>query len=121
MSSAEKVDVWIRGYVNAWNTNGAADIESLFTATASYSPAPYTQPWQGRQQIVEQWLAHRDQPGQTEFHWRLLILADDMAVVTGTTRYPNTTYSNLWLIRLTDDGRCEQFSEWWMEHPRAGN
>lgn len=26
-------------------------------------------------------------------------------------------YSNLWVIRLDAEGRCAEFTEWWMRHP----
>jgi hypothetical protein len=37
-------------------------------------------------------------------------------VVTGTTTYPDRVFSNLWVIRLTPEGTCREFTEWWMEH-----
>jgi hypothetical protein len=46
-----------------------------------------------------------------------------VAVVQGETAYhdePPRTYSNLWVIRLAGDGRCSQFTEWWMEQPARG-
>jgi hypothetical protein len=38
--------------------------------------------------------------------------------VQGTTRYLSSprTYSNLWVVRLADDGRAREFTEWWMKH-----
>ena len=30
---------------------------------------------------------------------------------------PPSTYSNLWVIRLDAEGRCTEFTEWWMQHP----
>jgi hypothetical protein len=44
-------------------------------------------------------------------------LADDLAFVRGWTDYPKdepSAYSNLWVIRLDPDGRCSEFTEWWM-------
>jgi hypothetical protein len=40
-----------------------------------------------------------------------------MAVVTGTTRYldPPASYRNLFIIRFDDDGRCTDFTEWYIE------
>ena len=29
---------------------------------------------------------------------------------------PPIEYSNLWVIRLDGDGRCSEFTEWWMQH-----
>jgi hypothetical protein len=112
----EPLDRWIEGYVRAWNTNDAADIEALFTEDAEYRTEPYNPPWRGRAAIVEGWLAHRDKPGETSFDWEPLVTGE-VAVVQGTTRYPGRTFSNLWVIRLAPDGRCREFGEWWMEHP----
>ena len=30
---------------------------------------------------------------------------------------PPHTYSNLWVVRLDAEGRCTEFTEWWMRHP----
>jgi hypothetical protein len=119
MTSPELVDAWIRRYVAAWNTNDPAAIGALFTAAASYATEPYARPWRGREQIVQHWLARRDEPGQARFDWQLLGQTNGPAVVTGTTHYPHATYSNLWLVRLDDGGSCVEFTEWWMEHPSA--
>jgi ketosteroid isomerase-like protein len=109
---------WIEGYVAAWNSNEPTEIARLFTADAEYYTDPYGPPWVGRDRIVEQWLVARDQPGETSFEWQPLTLTGDLAIVTGTTTYPHTFYSNLWVIRLDEEGRCREFTEWWMEHPR---
>jgi hypothetical protein len=70
-------------------------------------------------EIVRCWLDRKDEPGDTEFRWHPLAVTPEVAVVEGTTTYrdPPHTYSNLWVIRLTPDGRCIEFTEWWMQHP----
>jgi uncharacterized protein (TIGR02246 family) len=115
----QRVATWIAGYVAAWNSNEPAAIAALFSEDASYRTDPYSPPWQGRDAIVEGWLGARDEPGETRFAWRLLHITGDVAVVQGTATYrtPPRTYSNLWLIRLQPDGRCREFTEWWMQHP----
>ena len=108
---------WIEGYVRAWNSNDPAAIGALFTEDASYFTEPYRPPARGRVAIVAWWLENRDEPGETTFSWEPLVVTDDLAVVTGTTTYPDHVFSNLWLIRLTPEGTCREFTEWWMEHP----
>jgi hypothetical protein len=117
MTDLIAVTAWIDGYRRAWNSNDPDDIDSLFTTDAEYFTAPYRKPARGRQTIVDQWLMHKDEPGETTFEWRPVVISDETAVVEGTTRYPNQTYSNLWLITLDPDGRCRRFVEWWMEQP----
>jgi len=115
MSDADRVTAWIDGYVRAWNSNDPADIGALFTDDARYYTAPYRPPWRGRDEVIREWLARRDEPGETTFEWKPVVVTDEVAVVQGTTRYPEQTYSNLWVIRLDADGRCREFTEWWMD------
>lgn len=116
MDPARYVD-WVEGYVRAWNTNDPGDIRSLFTEDARYFTEPYAPPWQGRDEIVSGWLAAKDEPGDTEFHYSVLVAVDDLGIVKGETLYKSASrrYSNLWEIRLAGSGECREFVEWWME------
>jgi uncharacterized protein (TIGR02246 family) len=116
VTNLESVTTWIDSYVRAWNTNDPVDIRALFTEDAEYYTAPFRPPWRGREQIVEGWLGRKDEPGETIFDWRPIVITDEVALIEGTTAYPTETYSNLWVIHLDDDGRCRQFTEWWMQH-----
>ena len=117
MPSLEQVTAWIDGYVDAWNSNRPQDIGRLFSKDATYYTAPHREPWRGREGIVESWLARKDEPGQTSFTWKPLVITDDLAIVQGETVYrePPTTYSNLWVIRMDASGHCTEFTEWWMD------
>ena len=109
---------WVEGYVRAWSSNDPEEIGSLFTDDALYYTEPYVEPWRGRTGIVGQWLARKDEPGDATFEWQPLLDGPDPAIITGTAVYkePPRTYSNLWVIRLAADGRCREFTEWWMKH-----
>jgi ketosteroid isomerase-like protein len=114
----ELVDAWVRGYLKAWESNDGEDIGALFSDEARYYTAPWRPPWEGRAGIVTGWLDRKDEAGQWEFTYETIAVADDLAVVRGRTIYRdegNKAYANLWLIRLTEDGRCSEFTEWWME------
>jgi uncharacterized protein (TIGR02246 family) len=115
----DQISAWITGYRQAWESNDSDDIGRLFADDALYFTAPFRKPWRGRAAIVDGWLGRKDEPGQTQFEWHLVAIADDLAVVQGTATYakPAATYSNLWLVRLDDAGRCTEFTEWWMQHP----
>ena len=74
----------------------------------------------GREQIIERWLERKDEPGQTTFARQRLVDIPERAVIVGTATClePRRVYnSNLWVIRLDHEGRCREFTEWWMEHP----
>ena len=119
MTESDRVATWIDGYVRAWNINDPDDIRALFTHDAEYYTEPFRPPWRGRDEIVEGWLESKDEPGETTFDWRPIALTDEVAIIQGTTTYPGQTYSNLWVLTLDADGRCRQFTEWWMEQPTS--
>src|SRR4051812_23992035 len=111
------VEGWVQRYRAAWESNDPVVIGALFTADALYRTGPFDEPWTGRELIVEEWLGRKDEPGQTTFRSEIVALADGLAVVEGWTTYraPPAEYANLWLIRLTDDGQCHEFTEWWVQ------
>jgi ketosteroid isomerase-like protein len=113
------LEAWIAAYVKAWNSNEPEDIAALFTEDATYAPEPYKPRWEGQAAILRGWLDQRDEPGETTFDWEPVVEKEGTAVVRATTRYPDTTYSNLWIIKLAEDGRAREFAEYWMEHPRG--
>jgi uncharacterized protein (TIGR02246 family) len=121
MPDPDQVTAWMDAYRQAWNSNDSDDIGRLFAEDAHYYTAPFRDPWRGRAAIVAGWLARKDEPGQAQFAWHLVAVTGDLAVVHGTTTYvkPPATYSNLWLVRLDDAGRCTEFTEWWMQHPSS--
>jgi hypothetical protein len=109
---------WVEGYVRAWNSNDPEDIKTLFTEDGRYFTEPYADAWQGHNEIVRGWLENKDDPGQTEFSYEILAISGDLGIVEGETVYkdePRREYSNLWEIRLNEDGRATEFIEWWMK------
>lgn len=112
---------WMAAYERAWASNDAEEIGALFTDDALYFTTPFREPWRGRQAIVDGWLDRKDDPGDWTFEWRPLVDTPKLAIITGTTTYrdPPQTYSNLWELRLDGDGRCREFTEWWMLHEPA--
>ena len=105
---------WVQAYERAWSSNEPDDIRALFTEDALYHTAPFDEPWRGHAEIVDGWLGRKDEPGDATFEWRPLVETAEVSIITGTTTYADRTYSNLWVIRLGDDGRCREFTEWWM-------
>lgn len=115
------VTKWMEGYIQAWATNDPQTIASLFTADAQYFTGPFAEPWRGRDTIVKSWLAHADKPGDYTFRYEVLGTGPDCGIVRGWTHYntpPPRDYSNIWLIRFDDTGRCREFTEWWKEKPK---
>ena len=120
---SDAVRRWVEGYIRAWESNDPGDIGGLFTDDARYFTAPFREPWRGREAIVAGWLDHKDEPGDYTFRFDVLAAAGDLGFVRGWTKYtePPANYSNLWVIRLTPEGRCAEFTEWWMLDEAAGS
>jgi ketosteroid isomerase-like protein len=113
----DHLDRWMDGYVAAWASNDADDIAALFTPDAVYDPQTPEGEWHGVDEIVRRWQERDQNEENWEFEWLPLVETPDIAVITGRTRYldPPVSYRNLFVIRFTDDGRCYDFTEWWIE------
>lgn len=114
---SERLDQWMDGYVLAWSTNERAHIEALFSADAVYDPQTADGEWVGRGEIVRRWQEIDEDEGNWDFEWLPLVEKDELAVITGRTRYfdPPVSYRNLWVIRFNEDDVCYDFTEWYIE------
>jgi uncharacterized protein (TIGR02246 family) len=117
MVDHQKVVDWVEAYKHAWSSNAPEDIAALFTEDALYYTGPFDSPWKGREMIVKDWLGRKDEPDSYTFRYEVLALGDDLGVVRGWTEYTTLGkhYSNIWLIRFGEQGRCREFTEWWMK------
>ena len=112
----EQVQAWLDAYVAAWRTYDG--IRELFSADAEYRYHPYDKPLRGLDAIAADWVSERDEPGSWEASYAPLLVDGDRAVATGETRYAEgRTFSNLFVLAFDGEGRCREFTEWYMEHP----
>ena len=112
----DRFSAWIAAYEAAWRTEGTEALLDLFTADATYQAAPFDDPFSGLDAIAQFWDDEREGPDEI-FTLRFEIVAaqGDTAVARLEVVYgapPKRTYRDLWIITLTDDGRCSVFEEW---------
>jgi SnoaL-like domain len=120
MTDQDAADRWVHGYVRAWDSNVPDDVMALFSPDAEYRFAPFEEPAVGHDAIVARWLDGADAAGDHTFHWHVVAVDGDVAVVQGRTEYARgTVYENLWVISIRPDGRADAFTEWYMERPAA--
>ena len=126
MTSLDAVTDWLARYEQAWRSNDADAIRGLFTPDAIYR----WHPWDsgddvavGREAIVKVWLDNPDNPSIWEMACEAVAVNGEQAVVKCVIPYraspagPARTYHNVWFIRMTDDGRCANFTEYFMQEP----
>jgi ketosteroid isomerase-like protein len=119
----DQVAQWLESYVAAWQTYDRARIAALFADEASYRYHPYDEPLKGRDAIVESWLNDPDASGTYEARYEPLAVEGDVAVAVGTSTYRREDgsvrdiYDNCFVMRFDDDGRCTDFTEWFMKRP----
>lgn len=119
MTDRYQAESWFAGYRKAWESNEPADIRALFTDDAVYLGKPSDpEPAVGIDAIVANWLENKDEPGDTEFEWKLLAVDGEVAIARCVTSYvkqtPPVTYDNLFVVRIADDGRATEYTDWWI-------
>jgi hypothetical protein len=123
------VQDWLDRYIVAWRRNEPGSIEALFTEDAVYRFRPYGGPGRivrGIAEIVDAWIDESDDAEGWEASYQAFAADGDRAVATGISRYyatesdPESVYHNCFLLRFASDGRCAEFTEYWMLEPREG-
>lgn len=123
------VQAWLDRYVAAWRANQREPIEALFTEDVVYRYRPYAArpAANGIEAVIDAWLGDaRDEPDAWEARYEPFAVDGDRAVATGVSRYfargdrPEQTYHNAFLLRFAPDGRCAEFTEYWMLEEEPG-
>lgn len=128
----ESAQQWLDDYVGAWMSYDSDAIANLFSEDVAYRYHPYQQPIVGRDGVVQSWLGDsaaedgstRDAPGTYEAVYTPVAIDGDVVVATGTSRYrdepggPVTRiYDNCFVMRFDRDGRCLDFTEYYLRRP----
>lgn len=126
MTTVAALADWLDRYEQAWRNNIAAQIANLFTEDAVYRWHPWEDPddgADGREEIVQAWLDQPDDPEDWTLDCEPLAVNGELGVARCVTRYratargPARVYHQIWLVSLTDDGRCSEFTEYYMKEP----
>jgi uncharacterized protein (TIGR02246 family) len=117
------VQAWLDRYIAAWRSNDPEAIGALFTDDAVYRYRPYggeEQAVRGRDAIVGSWLEDQDPPGSWQATYEPYAVDGERAVAVGRSHYaasvdePERAYRNAFLMRFAADGRCAEFTEFYM-------
>ena len=110
---------WLERYVAAWQSYDRAEIEALFSEDARYRYHAYDAPIVGREAIAASWLEDPDEPGSFDASYECFAVDGERAVALGTSSYPvaGQVFENVFLLRFDADGRCCDFTEWYVKRP----
>ncbi|HYK06624.1 MAG TPA: nuclear transport factor 2 family protein [Gaiellaceae bacterium] len=117
------VDRWLDAYVAAWRSNERSQIEALFTEDARYRYHPWDEPIVGAAAIADAWLEDQDDPARWEASYECYAADGSAAVAVGSSTYLDAggavekVYDNAYVLRFAADGRCSEFTEWFMKRP----
>jgi hypothetical protein len=121
-----EVQAWLDRYIEAWRVNQPELVEALFTVDIVYRFRPYAgsgRSVEGLTALVDSWIEESDDPRQWEASYQPFAVEGDRAVATGISRYsaaehePEKVYHNCFLLRFAPDGRCAEFTEFYMLEP----
>lgn len=128
------VAAWLDAYVAAWKSYDPEAIGALFADDVKYRFHPYDDPVEGREAVVESWLGKgehegapgRDEEGTYNASYRPIAVDGDVAVASGSSTYTrgpggpiDEIYDNCFVMRFDADGRCREFTEWFVKRPGA--
>jgi ketosteroid isomerase-like protein len=128
------VQDWLDRYVAAWKSYDAEEIAALFADDATYRYHPYDEGEsvvRGRAAIVKDWIepdgnaSSRDDEGTYDAQYEPFAVEADRAVAVGTSSYYTDAskstlervFHNAYLLRFDGDGRCTEFTEFFMQAP----
>ena len=114
---------WLERYIEAWRSADPAAIGDLFSEDVTYSQNGGQSSVVGREAVVEDWLEASYEPELAwEASYEPLAIEEELHVAVGSTRYMREggvreEFSNIFVCRFDDEGRCSDLREWWMRAP----
>ncbi len=128
----ESAQAWLDAYVEAWRTYDPDRIRALFSEEVAYRYHPYDEPVVGADAVVASWLGEsddegsssRDAPDTVDARYIPVAVDGDTVVASGTSSYRHEpggpierVYDNCFLMKFDDDGRCREFTEFYLRRP----
>jgi hypothetical protein len=120
---------WLHRYVDAWRLNDPIAIGDLFSPDVRYAFGPFDEAVVGRLAVVAAWLDDPDDPESWQADYEVLAVDGETFVAHGRTRYltddrsaVDREFANVFVCRFDADGRCREFTEYYMRRrPEPGD
>lgn len=114
-----KVESWLKGYEEAWETLDADKAAQLFTEDATYQEEPYKDPFQGRKGIHEYWTTVTSDQKDVDFTFEVLSVMGNKSTVHWHSEFIQPSSGStiildgIFLLEFTQEGLCRSLKEWW--------
>jgi hypothetical protein len=119
------VQQWLDRYIQAWMTYDPQTISDLFSEKAVYKYSPYEKGLIGRDAILADWLKNPDPVGSFKAQYHPVLVEGNTTIANGRSTYFKADgktiereFDNIFLIQFDDQGRCLEFTEWFMQKPK---
>jgi len=114
---------WLDRYVDAWRLGDPVAIGDLFSPDVRYAYGPFDEAVAGRAAVVASWLNDPDDPDTWQADYEVLAVDGEVFVAHGRTLYltddrsrVDREFANVFVCRFDSDGRCREFTEYYMRH-----
>ena len=114
-----KVESWLKGYEEAWETLDADKAAQLFTEDATYQEEPYKDPVQGRKGIHEYWATVTADQKDVDFTFEALSVMGNKGIVHWHSEFIQPSSGStiildgIFLLEFSQEGLCRSLNEWW--------
>lgn len=125
ISDPEAAQQWLSAYGRAWEERDPEAAARLFTEDGSYAWGPFEEPLRGQDAIRERWAEATSLQRDVHFGSEVLGVVDSGAVARWWCSFAvadaRIELEGIFLIVLTEDGKCREFREWWNERTTPGH
>ena len=122
-------EAWLARYFEAWASNARSAVEALFAEDAMYAIGPFGEPWQGRDEIAERWIADPENQTNVTSSFEALAVSGDMGIahwrfgfVPRDDPSQHVQLDGVLIATFDQDGLCRDHREWYSrrKHATAG-
>jgi len=114
---------WLDAYRRAWEELDPDAAAALFTEDGTYAWGPYEEPLRGREAIRARWAEVTESQSDVSFTSEALGTIDRGGVAHWNCKFKvgdlGIELDGIFVVKLTDEGLCSEFLEWWNESTSA--
>jgi ketosteroid isomerase-like protein len=113
------VRAWLEAYGRAWMSQNAKAAAELYSEDATYQVTPFLEPLCGVAAILEYWKGVANTESDISFCYEVLAVTKDFAIAHWEASFVRTPpglptkLDGIFVIRLSEAGKCDSLREWW--------